>query len=301
MNKIKKCFFSEIKSKTILITGSNKGLGFQTAKSLLKNEIKSPNNQKYNFILTARNSELGLKSLKELKILANLNSQSEEKVKFTFLQLDISNEISINNCINYLKEKETEGVVDVLLNNAGVANPGMKVNLDAFDKVFTTNLFGTVDFTEKIISNNLIKKNGKIIFLSSKLGNESRLKENIRAKLQKENLTVEDILNFAKEYRKSIDNKKYFEEGWGKHLYAMSKIMIKRYADVIAKSPILNKRSIQCYSCCPGWVKTDLGGINAEKSLEEGVEIILFLLNLEDEIKKEYQGKFFEDFKVADF
>jgi len=321
-----------ILSKTILITGSNKGLGFEVAKKLLAKELKkdfenkisninnSLSNTTYNLILTARNSEKGMKSIDELKVYFNVNNFPINKINFH--QLDISDDKSIDRCVEYLKYLKNEkyknlksensniniyenntnnnGIIDILLNNAGVAYPGNKINLEIYNQVFSTNVFGTIGFTEKIINEELLNKNSKIIFLSSSLGKISRLSIKIQAEFSDEKLTKEKLYEFSERFKNAIINKTYFEEGWGKHIYALSKIIIKKYAEILAKNINILEKEIQVYSCCPGWVKTDLGGPNASRTLDEGVITILYLIELEHILNKEYQGKFFMDCKVVD-
>ena len=308
----RKCF-----SKTILITGGNKGLGLEVAKKLLEKELKSTfstnnlnsNNEKtketYNIILTSRDTERGLNAIKELKHNFNLENLPSEKIKFH--QLDISNESSINGCIEFLKNlkkneiQNDQGIIDILLNNAGAAYPGiLKINIDVYNHIFTTNVFGTMRFTEIIIAENLLKENSKIIFLASSLGRIARLGEKIQSEFNNENLTKENLIEFSQRFKNSIINKTYFEEGWGKHVYALSKIIVKKYAEILAEDKNLRKKQIQVYSCCPGWTKTDLGGHNASRTLEEGVVTVLYLIELEHFIREELQGKFFYDCQIAE-
>jgi len=330
MIKITQRFLS---SKTILITGSNKGLGREVAKKLIETELKESNpssplnstqnhqNQKtknskkisYNFILTARDSKRGLDSIANLKQNFSLsNSLCDDDNKIKFHQLDISNKDSISECIAFLKAlkqknineggaQENEGIIDILLNNAGAAYPGiLKINLDVYNHIFPTNVFGTVNFTEQIIKENLLKEKSKIIFLASSLGRLSRLGEHIQAQFNKDDLTKENLFELSEKFKFSIMNKTYFQEGWGKHAYGLSKVIVKKYAEILGKDVDLLRKQVQVYSCCPGWTKTDLGGHNATRSLEEGVVTVLYLIQLEHQIQQQVQGKFFYDCQVAE-
>lgn len=296
--------------KTILITGANKGLGFGVAKELLEKELFqsslsnkdknaniTDNKIQYNVILTARSQERGLASMKNL-----LDHFAELKIKISsnklkFFQLDVVSNDSISEFITKMKDENL--AIDILLNNAGVAYPGNKISLEIYNHIFSTNVFGTINFTEKIIAENLIKDKGKIIFLASSLGKISRLSENIQINLASPDITEETLFNISDKFKNSIINKTYMQEGFGKHIYALSKILIKKYAEILARKQQIVQKNIQVYSCCPGWVKTDLGGYNASRTIEEGIITILHLIELEHRINNDFQGKFFYDCQVT--
>ena len=44
-----------------------------------------------------------------------------------------------------------------------------------------------------------------------------------------------------------------------------------------------------------------MGGANASRSVEEGIQTILYLINLENKVNIELQGKFFYDCKISNF
>jgi len=293
----------------------------------LKSENKNldNNNITYNLILTSRDIQKGLQSIDNLKDYFKITNFPQNKI--IYQQLDISNENSINNCLQFLKNLkkenkknfnseiennidfngdntnnvEDEGLIDILLNNAGVAYPGNpKINIDIYNKIFSTNVFGTINFTEKIIIENLLKKRSKIIFLSSYLGRINRLGEKLKNEFLSNKISKNDLFEISDRFSDSIINKTYLEEGFGKHIYALSKIIIKKYSEILGNNQNLMDKDIQVYSCCPGWTKTDLGGQNASRTLEEGVVTILYLIELEHKINKNFQGKFFYDSEVSE-
>jgi NAD(P)-dependent dehydrogenase (short-subunit alcohol dehydrogenase family) len=142
-----------------LVTGANKGLGFETSRALAKNGIK--------VLLGSRNLERGEKAVEALK---------KEGLDVELLHIDVSNADSIKNAVTEIKSKYEK--LDILVNNAGMihkdedwqANTTKEVSVTILKDTFETNFFGLVDLTQQLLP--LIKKgeNGNIVNVSSILG-----------------------------------------------------------------------------------------------------------------------------------
>ncbi len=274
--------------KTILVTGSNKGIGFGIVRGLLQKD------RDYNVILTARNEELGQESLFKLK-----NEFESKASRIFFHKLDITNEESIKTCLAWVKTNFVQ--IDTLVNNAGVATKGPEFNLDVFNYTFPTNVYGTISLTEQMLQENLIREAGKIVIVGSSAGNIKPLSESLKKEFMDENITLEKLLDVAERFKQSIIENKVKENGWVEWAYATSKMIINTYARVLAKKKEVQERKIGVYACCPGWVRTDMTGPKAHLSIEEGVMTPIYLIELEDGINEEYQGKFFKLCKVASY
>jgi NAD(P)-dependent dehydrogenase (short-subunit alcohol dehydrogenase family) len=146
--------------KTALITGANRGIGFETARQLGQQGIK--------VLLGARNEEKGKEAASKLK---------NEGLDVEFIRLDVDDAKTHAAAAKYIEEKF--GKLDILVNNAGIyldkSENGnyvqaSKTPLDVFHKTFDTNFFNTIALTQEFIP--LIKKSeaGRIVFLSSGLG-----------------------------------------------------------------------------------------------------------------------------------
>ena len=115
---------------TILITGGNKGLGYEAARRLIELGHK--------VFLGARNAELGKKAAGELGA--------------KFLHLDITDEGSVAAAAQELAK--LEGRLDVLINNAGITGGLIKapeVTAAAMLRTFDTNVFGIVRTTHAFL------------------------------------------------------------------------------------------------------------------------------------------------------
>jgi NAD(P)-dependent dehydrogenase (short-subunit alcohol dehydrogenase family) len=77
--------------------------------------------------------------------------------------------------------------------------------------------------------------------------------------------------------------------GWSP-AYCVSKTMLNAITRQLAFE--LSARNIAVNAVCPGWVKTDMGGKYATRSVEKGAESVVWLAS---EARQELTGKFFKD------
>jgi len=142
--------------KTVLITGANKGIGFETARQLAQLD--------YFVYLGSRDKIKGLDALEKLKASGLDNVDCVE--------IDVTDIDSIKKAKQELESKID--VLDVLINNAGISG-GQPQNMSSLEienlrKVFDTNFFGAVQTTQEFIP--LLKRSGepRIVNVSSGLG-----------------------------------------------------------------------------------------------------------------------------------
>jgi NAD(P)-dependent dehydrogenase (short-subunit alcohol dehydrogenase family) len=145
--------------KIALITGANRGLGFETAKQL--------GEQGVTVVLAARQLSAATEAANELK---------QQGIDAYGIQLDVTNADDRKAAAKYLEENF--GKLDILINNAGVGPKDWSMfektisgtTYEEFEYVFNTNLFSLVAITNELLP--LIKKSdaGRIVNLSSILG-----------------------------------------------------------------------------------------------------------------------------------
>ncbi len=141
--------------KIALVTGANKGIGFETVRQLAAKDVT--------VLLAARDEKRGTEAVNKLK---------GEGLDVEFLQLDVNDTTSQDNAAKFIADKF--GKLDILINNAGVAQdfqiPASQGTLDQWRTTFETNVFNLVSLTQKLLP--LVKKSdaGRIVNLTSILG-----------------------------------------------------------------------------------------------------------------------------------
>ena len=141
--------------KIALVTGANKGIGFETARQLAAKDIT--------VLIGAREEKRGREAAETLK---------KEGLDVHFLQLDVNDPASQDKAAKFIADKF--GKLDILVNNAGVLRDpqvsASKGTAEQWRDTFETNLFSLVSLTQKLLP--LIKKSdaGRIVNLSSILG-----------------------------------------------------------------------------------------------------------------------------------
>ena len=270
--------------KILLITGANRGIGYTVVEKLLEKKAK------IRIIMTARNDELGQEAYKAL-----CEKYPEEVEHFFYHQLDITDEASIAAIIDYIKK--TFKKFDYLVNNAAYSSKGRDFNEEVCENTFKVNFNGTINLTEKLLP--VMNKSGKIIFLTSKSGTLSKLKnENLISKF-KNAKNVDDILKLSDKFKRTIPDGKTENDGWYKNCFAMSKLFLNFYTKLVIKKREISRELISVYAVHPGWCKTEMGGQYAPLEVGEGADRVIFLIELPDGINKEFQGKFFDENKVT--
>lgn len=138
--------------KTVLITGANKGIGYEIARQLGHLDFK--------VFLTARDANLGQQAADKLK---------SQKLNVEFIQLNVTKIDSINSAFISLKKACSH--LDVLINNAGIQldkSNILNMPISVLQQTIETNVFGVIEVIKKFFT--LMSKNGRIINISSQLG-----------------------------------------------------------------------------------------------------------------------------------
>ncbi len=141
---------------TVLITGSNRGLGLEFARQYAAAD--------WNVIATCRNP----RKASELKQLANMYTQVAVE------KLDVTSDRHVQKVAAKYRDQQ----IDVLMNNAGIYGTLEKQTLGSFDfeelkRVFDVNTIGSLRVTEAFLANVRSSKQKKIISLGGGMGTQS--------------------------------------------------------------------------------------------------------------------------------
>lgn len=145
-----------MQKKIALITGANKGIGFETARQL--------GQKQYTVLVGARDEARGRAAVETLK---------GEGIDAHFLSIDPTDAASIQNAVREVES--THGVLDVLVNNAGTLAdgdhaPAAEVETAVFRETFEINVFGLHEVTRAFWP--LLNKSqaARLVNVSSALG-----------------------------------------------------------------------------------------------------------------------------------
>jgi NAD(P)-dependent dehydrogenase (short-subunit alcohol dehydrogenase family) len=259
--------------KTVIVTGGNRGIGFEICRQL--------DESGFQVILGSRNPDNGIKASKALS--------KNVIVK----KLDVTNEDTIRALYDFVKSEI--GKLDVLINNAGLgANSDRDSLVYGIKKGVQKNFYGIYQIVKKF--NPLIKKSG-ISFQGEKAANIALT--DVRRIMETNFYGAWHMMQvFIPLLLKSEDGRIInVSSGMGelKSLsglypgYSLSKSALN--ALTIMFSNELKEKGIKVNAMCPGWVKTDMGGPDAPRTASEGADTAVWLATE----KVIPTGKFFRD------
>jgi NAD(P)-dependent dehydrogenase (short-subunit alcohol dehydrogenase family) len=139
--------------KSALITGTSKGIGFETALSFAR--------AGYKVFATMRNLEAAA-SLKQ--------RITDESLPILIYKMDVDSNESVKQCIDNIMQEH--GTIDVLVNNAGIERHGSieELPMADFKAVMETNYFGVIRCIQAVLSQMRENKGGCIINVTSVAG-----------------------------------------------------------------------------------------------------------------------------------
>jgi NAD(P)-dependent dehydrogenase (short-subunit alcohol dehydrogenase family) len=182
---------------------------------------------------------------------------SARKLTVQFHLLDVSSRKSIAALREFLET--TYGRLDVLINNAGVVakndSRALDVDMETVRVTLETNALGPFHLAQALVPLLQASKQARIVNLSSGMGAFSEMEGDYAA-------------------------------------YRLSKTALNAISVMLAAE--LRGR-IAVNAACPGWVKTDMGGRNAERDVSEGADTPVWLAL---DAPQMLTGRFVRDRKV---
>ncbi len=230
----------------------------------------SPNKTQRIVLITGANRGIGLEIARQLArrgfhvVIAARDEQKGRQAvktiqaeggKATFLSLDVSSSDSIRNAASQFSTIAAH--LDVLINNAAIyPDQGLTILTlprDRLAQTFQTNTFGPLEVTQAFLPYLRQATAARVINVSSSDGQLEGLSPDVPS-------------------------------------YCLSKLALNGLTIMLAEA--LQADHIAVNSMCPGWVRTDMGGPNAPRSVEEGADTAVWLA---DETPQELTGKFFRN------
>ena len=214
--------------KTFLVTGANKGIGYEIARQLARSGAR--------VFVGARDAGRGQTAADKLRA-------EFADAEIEFLALDMADASSIERAAETISSKVQ--TLDGLINNAGVLDDDkgtsvLNTDLGLIRRTLDTNTFGPLLLTQKLAP--LLAKapdGGRVVNLSSGLGQLSDMEDSYPA-------------------------------------YSISKTALNAVTRQLAAA--LKKRGVAVNTVCPGWVKTDMGGEGAHRTVEQGADTPVWLV-----------------------
>lgn len=231
---------STSENKIVLITGANKGIGFEAARQIGR--------QGPVILIGARDNARGEAAAAALR---------KESIKAEFFAIDVTDDASVAAAAREISARHSR--LDVLVNNAGVnADLGKKpseISIAALHRTFATNLDGVIRATVACLP--LLKRSadGRIINVSSTWGSIASMSQDDAAA----------------------------------PAYHISKAALNMWTVMLAGE--LRGETVTVNSICPGWVRTDMGGAAAPRTVQQGAAIIAKLAMQAERVN----GGFFDD------
>jgi NAD(P)-dependent dehydrogenase (short-subunit alcohol dehydrogenase family) len=226
--------------------------------------------------ITGANRGLGLETARQLAQLghqviltcrdeddghAAIEQLASQGLKVEFQRMDVSDTATIDTMKKYIEE--TFARLDILVNNAGIYidrdQMALEVDEDIVRKTLDVNFYGPLRTCQAFMPLMLAGGFGRVVNVSSGMG------------------ALSDM--------------------GGRMLgYRASKTALNALTRVLAGE--VKADNIKVNAVCPGWVRTDMGGPNASRSLEQGASGIVWAATLPDDGPT---GGFFRDGKPLDW
>src|SRR5215469_2148780 len=212
----------------------------------------------FHVFVGARNAKAGRKAAEEIAKQGHARSATALQAggKATFLEIDVADNDSVTTAAREFSKIADH--LDVLVNNAGIVVDGddaiLKISDDLLRKTLETNTLGALHVTRAFTPLLRKSKAPRVINVSSGSG---------------------QLTGGA--------------DGWAP-AYSISKTALNGVTSQLAAA--LPKFAVN--SVCPGWVRTDMGGESANRSVEEGADTIVWLAT---DARQKLTAKFLRDRK----
>ncbi|XP_055952229.1 C-factor-like [Argiope bruennichi] len=217
-----------MKIESVMVTGANRGIGLEFVRQL--SQLSDP--PQYIFA-TYRNAD-SLKDLKEIE-------ESSKKAKIILIKMDVTRSEEIASAKQTVEATVGEKGLNLLINNAGVAQPELFPNITPqnLELHFKVNTEGPIMVLQAMLP---------ILEKAARLKGEGGAMSASRAA----------VLNMTSMAGSITNTGVVFTEDLAVPSYKTSKAALNMAMKVAAAHA--KDKGILVVMMCPGWVKTDMGG-----------------------------------------
>ena len=233
-------------AKTVLVTGANRGIGQQVARVLA--------GEGWDVLVGARDRQKGEAAA------ARLRKDTGGRLKA--VELDVTSDTSVAAAAQKLRDGAIR--IDALVNNAGIY--GAARGPEGVARTIETNFFGPLRVTLAMLP--LLRDGATITNVTSGLGSSANLDDAHRKLVCDPSLARDALVAHMHDFVRAGGT------GWGSDPYGVSKAALDALTRILARE--LAARNIRVNATDPGWVRTDMGGRGAPRSVEQGAASVLF-------------------------
>lgn len=207
--------------------------------------------------LAAQNIQVILTSrdLQKGEAAAQMIRASQPQAQIVVHQLDVTSDASVNTLHDFVLK--AYGRLDILVNNGAILIDDdvsiFNLDIPRLQATLEANLYGPLRLCQAFIPLMQTNGYGRVVNVSSEMGQLSDM-------------------------------------GVGTAAYRISKTALNSLTTIFAAE--VGRGNIKINCCTPGWVRTDMGGPSAHKSVAEGADTPVWLATLPDDAPT---GQFFAD------
>lgn len=238
--------------KTVLVTGGNRGIGREACRQLV--------GAGYRVVLTARDEASGQAAAAEIG----------DASRVQFVRLDVTDAASVAAAVTAVRG--TVGALDGLLNNAAIALDGL--DREVARRTLDTNVRGVITVTDAMLP--LMSPRSRIANVSSGLGTLSRVSSDLRSRYVASDVSRGQLEALMLEFEEAVGGGRHVDEGWPDSAYSVSKISLNAFTRILHRELTEAGRKVFVNAVSPGWVRTDMGGDTAPRSVADGASGVVW-------------------------
>lgn len=213
--------------------------------------------------LAANNFHVVMVGRRDQELKKETHQLADQKYSVETYIADLENEAEIKKLVHYISDKF--GYLDVLVNNAGIyvdeskEAPNFSFKDEVMLKTLGINTLAPYRLMKGLLPLMVSNGYGRVVNVSSGLGSFSGAAAHCLA-------------------------------------YSVSKAALNMLTKLFASE--VDGKKVKVNAICPGWVKTDMGGQNAPRTIEEGISGMYWAATLDEDGPN---GGFFRDGKAIEW